>query len=473
MADGHGKQALKAGLGYTVGNILCRGFSFISAFIFARLMSPTDYGIYNTFASYVSILSVVIGFAIHVTIKNAKLDYGEQLERYCSSVLLIPILNMLALLLVSELFRESLGTWLAIPSVLVGMIVLESFSHAIMSLYNEYLAVHFESRKYLVVTIFYAIIGTLLSVALICTVFSEQRYVGRALGALIPLLLISGYIIWFFFHKNKPKVVKKYWAYALKISLPIVPHGLSQIVLSQFDRIMIKKLIGDVAAGFYSFANNIGFIFQVITNSMDTAWTPWFFEQMKEKKYAVISKTTGIYISFVSVMAVGLLFISPELVFVMGGNDYYESRYVVLPIVLSVYYAFLYTIPSSVEYYYKKTKIISIGTMSAAVLNIVLNSVFISRFGYVAAAYTTAFCYLCYFVVHLIFSAKIHGKMIFPVRTILLWLVLVSISMFISLWLMDYVWIRMALVFVGLLFFVFMGFKNINIIKKMLHGMRS
>ena len=61
MADDKlGKKAIKAGLGYTIGNVFCRGFSFVSAFVFARLMSTADYGIYNIFASYVSILSVVI-----------------------------------------------------------------------------------------------------------------------------------------------------------------------------------------------------------------------------------------------------------------------------------------------------------------------------------------------------------------------------------------------------------------------------
>lgn len=40
---------------------------------------------------------------------------------------------------------------------------------------------------------------------------------------------------------------------------------------------MIKRIIGDTEAGLYSFAYNVGMIFQVITNSLDTAWTPVVF----------------------------------------------------------------------------------------------------------------------------------------------------------------------------------------------------
>lgn len=152
----------------------------------------------------------------------------------------------------------------------------------------------------------------------------------------------------------------------MAISLPTVPHGLSQLLLNQFDRIMIKSIIGSTEAGLYSFAYNVGMIFQVITNSMDTAWAPWFFEKMKAKEYPAIRRAASAYVVFVSIGAMALALISPEVILIAGGSKYSDSRYVTMPIVLSMYYAFLYTLPSSVEYYYKKTKLIALGTMLAA-----------------------------------------------------------------------------------------------------------
>lgn len=52
---------------------------------------------------------------------------------------------------------------------------------------------------------------------------------------------------------------------------------------------------------------------------------------------------------------------------VMGGVKYNDSKYVALPIVLSMFYSYMYYFPPSVAYYYKKTKIIAIGTMIAVV----------------------------------------------------------------------------------------------------------
>ena len=107
----------------------------------------------------------------------------------------------------------------------------------------------------------------------------------------------------------------------MAISLPTVPHGLSQLLLNQFDRIMIKSIIGSTEAGLYSFAYNVGMIFQVITNSMDTAWAPWFFEKMKAREYPAIRRAASAYVIFVSIGAMALALISPEVILIAGGYD--------------------------------------------------------------------------------------------------------------------------------------------------------
>lgn len=43
----NGNAILKAGLGYTIGNYMIKGLTFFSIPIFARLLSPDNYGIYN------------------------------------------------------------------------------------------------------------------------------------------------------------------------------------------------------------------------------------------------------------------------------------------------------------------------------------------------------------------------------------------------------------------------------------------
>ena len=49
---------------------------------------------------------------------------------------------------------------------------------------------------------------------------------------------------------------------------------------------------------------------------------------------------------------------------------------------------------SNVLIYYKRTPVIMYSAVTAAVVNVVLNFIFISRYGYMAAAYTTLAAYI-------------------------------------------------------------------------------
>ena len=442
------QKALKAGVGYTIGNILLKGITFLSIPLFSRLLSVPDYGVYSTYSSYVSVLTVVVGFALHTSIKNALYDYKGMLNDYCSSVSLVTIINALLLMLISLVFSDQIGSLLSLEPAMVMLVIVESAAMAIVTFYNNYLSVDYRYKEYLYLSLIYAIGGVVMSVILILTMFAEKGYMGRAMGAAIASCVTALYVLVRLFRAAPPRINFKYWQYGMKISLPIVPHGLSQLILAQFDRIMIKKSIGDLEAGLYSFAHNVGMIYQVVANSLDTAWTPWFFEKMEKKEYQQIRKVANFYVGLLGLGAICLMLISPELIVVMGGNKYNTSRSVAIPIVLAMFYSATYNFPASVEYYYKKTNIIAIGTMLAAVLNIVLNALCIPIYGFVAAAYTTVACYLLYYFVHLALSRKIHGSMIYSMKWHLMCLIGVTVFHFLCLVLLDQLVIRLVMLVV-------------------------
>ena len=47
-------SALKAGMGYTIGNVLVKGINFLTLPLFSRLLSTAEFGVYNVFLSYVA-----------------------------------------------------------------------------------------------------------------------------------------------------------------------------------------------------------------------------------------------------------------------------------------------------------------------------------------------------------------------------------------------------------------------------------
>ncbi len=418
-------KAVKAGLGYVIGNYLLKGLVFLTIPIFARLLSPSDYGTYNTFVAYESIGTIFLGLAIHSSYKNARYKYSEEqngimlFEHYVSTTITFLVVSTLLWFLGFFFFSDPLSNVLGLEKNCLYFLAPFCMGNAIIMCFNSYMGLQYKFKNYLLIATVNATTSIILSIILIKTIFNSQRYMGRIIGTTAPIVIIGIIIAIYFIKKARPKNYTNFLSWGIKYSLPIVPHGLSQIVLSQFDRVMIYRMIGTTEAGLYSFCYNIYMIFFVTINSLDNVWGPWFYEKMHSKDFNQIKNISTLYTLMMSFFAAILIFISPELVKILAPSSYHDAIYCVIPVVGAGFFVFLYNIPASVEYFHEKTKYIAVGTMSAAVINILLNLYFIPAFGYVAAAYTTFATYIIYFLFHYILAWRIEQKCLFDTKKII------------------------------------------------------
>lgn len=413
---------VKAGALYTVGNILVKGLGFLSIPIFTRLMLPEDYGVYNVFMSYAAVVTIIVNVAFHTNLKNYKFDYPDDFEKYSATCFFLAYFGSAVLFLLTCGF--TFFNLVNISYFLITFIALESLAQACVNYYVSYLSLKVKTTSYLIISLLYSVSSILLSVYLIESGFLETAAKNRILGVVIPNLLVAFYITNIFRKNTNFARIKEYLKYGMKISLPLLPHAFAQIILSQFDRMMISEMDSFAAAGIYSFAFNVSSILLIVASSCDTAWEPWFFEKMSTEKYDEIKSNSKIYSVFFLMLAVGLVFSSPEIATLLAPEEYAESVYSAIPLIGSAFFLFMYYLPSGIEYFLKKTAYISIGTVSAAVLNIVLNYFTIKFFGYKAAAFTTSFCYVLYFIFHVLMAKKLIGaekfNMIFDIKYLLI-----------------------------------------------------
>lgn len=475
MSKSGENKVVKAGIGYTIGNYMLKGLTFLTIPIFSRIMSTADYGIYNTFVAYEGILFILIGVAIHSSYKNARYKYcidegntdkTNDYNTYISSTMVLLLVSLGCWFLVGNIFGHQISGFLGLDVLSLNLLLIYSFSMAAMQCYNSDLALKYQFQNFLKVSGINAISNIVLSIVLMVTIFSEQRYMGRVIGTTVPIFIIAVYIITTFFKRARPTNTVKYLKWGVKYSLPIVPHGISQVILSQFDRIMINNMIGAATAGIYSFAYNIYTIVNVTTQSLDGVWNTWFYEQMSKQNYQEIRNRSKVYMLAMLLFVSAIILISPEIIKLLGPEEYWEAMYCVAPIVAGGYFSFLYNLPAAIEYYREKTKFIAIGTVSAAIVNIGLNFIFIKYYGYIAAAYTTMFTYLLYFVFHFVIAWKIEKRCIFSIKTVLLCCVTIIAVNFITIACVDIMIIRwlMALL-IGVLFIFYVG-KQLDVIEK-------
>ena len=234
----------------------------------------------------------------------------------------------------------------------------------------------------------------------------------RIISSACIVIVFYGIIYIINYIKGKKFFSKKYWIYALKFNIPLVPHYLSTLILSQSDRIMISKMIGMAEAGIYGLSHNLAMILNILTTSINNAFAPWIYQRLKEEKYRDISSVCNKLFLFVAVALAFMMAFSPEVISILAPSEYYDAVYVIPPLAISLYFMFMYQIFANVEFYFEKNKFIMLASIFSAGFNVFLNYIFIKELGYIAAGYTTLVCYVILGISHYIFSDKVAKKCI-------------------------------------------------------------
>ncbi|KYH30150.1 MULTISPECIES: lipopolysaccharide biosynthesis protein [Clostridium] len=411
----YGNKLVRSGIWYTVGTLFLQGISFISTPIFTRLLNESDFGIVSIYANYLSIFMTIVTLGLISSVQRAKFDFKEDYDQYLSSVLFLGTISSGIWFLIVIIFKKSIGNLLGISESLVILLIVQCFFNFVVEYSNQKFTTKYEYKKFLSVSISSAILNIVLSIIMVNRL-SSNRYYGRIEGGAI-VTIAYGVVLYIITMINGKKLIsKKYWKYALTISLPLILHTLSSILLTSADTIMIKKFVDASAAGIYSFAYKIGMILQIIWVATNKAWVPWFFENMNKENYEEIEEKVKYYIILFSLIAFMLVFISPEIGKVMGSKGFLKGLGLVPLIMLGYYFVFLYSIPSNLEFYTKKTQYISAGTFMAAATNVILNYILIPIYGAIAAAWTTVISYMLLFLYHYIISIKISNVRVFKFK---------------------------------------------------------
>ncbi len=392
-------RVLKSGIWYLFSDFLLSGMAFLTIPIFTRLLTVEEYGLVSVYMSVVGIMTIISGASLANGIGRARFDFADSYLEYKSSVLFLSALIFLGVFLAVFLFSKQLSSAISIPSRLVLYAALAGYASFVVGFLKHDLLFRQKYKQ----RAFLSIVGSLSQIALsIVLVLSlaENLYMGKVFGSLIPSTILALLVFVHIFGPGRRIIYPEAWRFALLFALPLIPHSLSHIILAQFDRIAVQAIVGSAETGLYSFAYNIGMITQVLLGASNAAWVPWFYKKMSKEEFGKIREATRAYSIIFLTATVVIMTLGPEMGLAMAPGQYLLGLRLVPVIALGDFFRFLYVVYVNFAFYKKKTIAISIGTIMAGVLNVVLNLSLIPVFGYEAAAWTTAISYFCLFIFH-------------------------------------------------------------------------
>lgn len=390
---------VKAAFWFTVCSIVNKCIQLITVPIFTRLLSTTEFGQYSIFVSWQSILLIIATLNIHSNVFNNGMikNPGEQ-DKFLTSMQGLTTTITIALILVFLMFKDQLTGFIGLPSALILVLLVEIMLTPGYELWAAKQRFDFKYKRVVASTVLLVVLNPL--VGLIFVYFANEKGYARILSVLLVQIGIYGVLYVNNFRKEKTFFHKNFWKYAVCLAMPLVPHYLSQTLLSQMDRIMISNICGMDKAGIYSVAYSVAMTIQIVGRSIHISFTPWIYKKINSNDTKEIKGIANGLILLFCAMNFILICLAPEVIAILAGTKYMEAIYVIPPVVCSSFLMFLYSMFCTIEFYYEQTNAMMIVSVAGASINYITNTIFITMFGYYAAGYTTLFCYLVFTVAH-------------------------------------------------------------------------
>lgn len=435
---------------YIVCSFILKGISFLTTPIFTRVMDTTDFGIVGAVSTWVTFVAIFICCQVSGSVASARVHKSlEDFNTFVGSITVFGIISAAILGTIMILLRNLIGPLMGIQPKLVIHVVIQAYEVALVSLYTSYLIQLKRPKCYLVFAVITTLAIVLLGLLFVLTA-KDERYIWRIWATTIVDCVVALFIIVKFLPKaklNKQRLISD-WRFALSLGLPLIFHLISTTILGQSDRLFILHMIGESDAGIYTVAYSIGLIGMIFANACNDAWSPWYLENTKAKNDDTIKKMARLYIAFIALCFVEVYMIAPEIMEIMAPEPYWKAKPTVLFIIFAVFLQFLYRFPQAYETYCMNLKWTAIATMTAAILNCVLNYFLIQLWGINGAALATAISYMVLFFIHEIVARKIIGGYNIPIKTYIIPTLVCMGAGVLSFAFINVFWIRITILLV-------------------------
>jgi O-antigen/teichoic acid export membrane protein len=401
---------VKSAFWYAFSNVFQKFVVFFCTPIFTRCLTTVQYGQYQVYNSWYAIIMVFAtlnmfysGYTAGITkYEDDSADFTMAMVGLC-----VVISALVGSIFLCIQYRYHV---IDIETKYCYAMMCEIIGFAFFNFWASFQRFYYKYRSLVMITIAMSVciaVGSVIAVIIL----PEEMKLGAKIYIESCAWFLAGIVCLCKILKKSVTLYKiKYWKFGIKNNLPLIPHYLSGTILSHSDRIMIASLEGTEQVGLYSLAYSMAMFLTAVSTAIQNAFNPYLYRKLKSKDVGKVYSVTKVLIAFFAIICCLIALIAPEAIKIIAPEQYWEAVYVMAPVICSVYFIFLNMLFSSIEHFFGKTFCVSTASCVGAVLNIILNYIFIPKYGYVAAGYTTLICYCLLALLNMIFSEKIIHK---------------------------------------------------------------
>lgn len=358
--------------------------------ILTTYLSTDAYGNYDLILSFISLVIPVVTLQIQQAVFRYLLSSKENEDRtkyVTNSVIYIvgsSIICFPALFVILRLLKMQFEISIFICLLFLGSTVYNLLGQIVRGLgYN---------KKYSIGVIVYSVMNLVATLVMLMVFQMRLQGVIIALsigyfGSDMYMILTSGMLKYIKLSRIRKNTMKELLAF----SAPIVPSSIALWVVNLSDRLVIIHFLGAAANGIYAVANKVPLLYGSVYSIFNLAWTETATKVSDDgdpaQYYTKLFHT--LYEFLVGVMLF-LIAATPLIFKILVRGDYGVAVYQVPILYVGIFFNSFVNFYSGIYIALKRTKQVGISSLVGALLNLIINILFVRQIGIYAASISTA-----------------------------------------------------------------------------------
>lgn len=416
---------------FGLATIISRLITFVLTPIYTRYFNPQEFGIYSLITMAISIICPLCMLGIYDALFRLYFDKDELFYRkeLISTGLKLVIYITGSVLIVFFIFRKPitiiyLGNIKYLDYIILGIFII--FFSNITAIAIGIIRMENNRKKIVQITLIQSVVTLFFNLLFIVVMHKDMRFVLAAniINLIILFFITSDYGKKYLNFSNF-KINKDISKEIIKFGLPLTPVFIGYWILSAGDKLILNYIYNTSAVGLYAVGMKLASIMTLFQSTFAQGWQFFSFSTMRDNDASRVYGKIFDLVVFAGVSIVTVLLFYGDFIFkTLFAKNYYEA-WIVSPILcLGPLIMVLWWIAGIGISIKKKTHLSTVGIFLAAVINIILNFLFIPKYYLMGAAIATLISYIAMlifaiFFIRPLFNVDVNEKRIIITSSIL------------------------------------------------------
>jgi len=423
------KSTLKNTFIYSIGTFSSRLAGFILIPLYTAHFSVEEYGMMGIMDVSAQVLVALLGFGLYNAYFRWYWDsrYISRQKSILFTILIFIFFQFIIFFILLFTFQKDLSVLLFDTderTSLIRLLLYVNCFETIGVLISALLRLKEQAVYYTVLQVIKFTVGLLVTIYLVLNRGRniEAVYEAQLVANVLYLVLILNIV-------RKNIIVRFEWKILremLSFSLPLLLTSIAGIILNITDRYSLRFLSDMANVGIYTLGFKVANTIRVfVITSVNLALQPMIFKMMDDPGNKRFYSKVMTYFTF------GLMFFvlffslfAPEVVKVISKQnmEFWDAWKIVPVLSFSMLFSMLRDVAFTGLNISKKTRVIATLIISAAVLNIVLNLLFIPAWKFTGAAFATTLSQLIFFILAYRFAQR-HYPVPYEIKKVVLMII--------------------------------------------------